>query len=158
MYINETELAKKKLKVNGKFLYWLWTYGDAKDPLGRGGMPETYKNGKNIFWNRYCYSAFRNARFNINYMEFRTGLIVEKIIIKDERDFSYYHKVDGIGDSPDGIVFIWMRDNYNKWYFIYEDNNKNNIFYFGYVDLLKEKANGGRFETSYRKTQSSYRI
>lgn len=153
----ESELVKKKLKENGGcFLYWLWTYGDAVDPLGRGGMPEWY--GKNTFWNRFKYSAIRNPRFNKNYLDFRTGRIVNAIVVIDYRNFNYMHVSKGIGDSPDGIYFKWMKDHNNKWYFIYEDNNSSNIFYIGYTGLLyKDIGNlGGRFETSYRKTEKSY--
>ena len=51
-----------------------------------------------------------------------------------------------------------MKDNNGKWYFIYEDNNANFIFYIGYTGLLMHDIgnSGGRFETSLRKTTSSY--
>ncbi|NPV13023.1 MAG: hypothetical protein HPY57_14755 [Ignavibacteria bacterium] len=154
----ETELAKQKLKANGKFLYWLWTYGDAVDPLERGGLPTDFRNGKNTFCNRFMYSAIRNPRFNINYMELRTGRITDVVVVIDERNFHYMHNSYGIGDSPDGKYFKWMKDNNEKWYFIYEDNNKKHIFYFGYTGLLMHDIGnkGGRFETSYRKTDGSY--
>lgn len=156
MQNNETLLAKEKLKANGYFLYWLWTYGDCDDPMGKGGMPEWY--GKNIFWNRWRWGTLRNPRFNINYMDFRTGRIMDVITVIDNRDFNHYHVSHGIGDSPDGIYFKWMKDNNGKWYFIYEDNNANNIFYIGYTGLLNQDVgnSGGRFETSYRITESSY--
>jgi hypothetical protein len=49
------------------------------------------------------------------------------------------HKSEGIGDSPDGIYFKWMLETNNgRWGFIYEDNNVENIFYFGNVGLLKK--------------------
>jgi len=91
-------------------------------------------------------------------MNFRTGKITEVIVVIDERNFNYMHKSYGIGDSPDGIYFKWMKDSNEKWYFIYEDNNKDNLFYFGYTGLLKNDINnnGGRFETGYRVTDSSY--
>jgi hypothetical protein len=156
MQNNETTEAKNLLKSNGIFIYWLWTYGDCDNPLGNGGMPEWY--GKNNFWNRWRWGALRNPRFNINYMDFRTGLIKEVVTIIDKRNFHYYHVSHGIGDSPNGIYFKWMKDNNGKWYFIYEDNNVNNIFYIGYTGLLLHDVgnSGGRFETSYRKTESSY--
>lgn len=156
MKLNETNFVKQLLLINGRFFYWLWTYGDCEDPLGRGGLPN--KCGKNTFLNRYKWSAIRNPRFNINYMNFRTGTIVQVIKIIDTRDFNYLHKSFGIGDSPDGIYFKWMKDNNNKWYFIYEDNNSNHLFYFGYTGLLRNDIGncGGRFELSYRKTESSY--
>ncbi len=155
MDLNNTSEVKKKLLANGKFLYWLWTYGDSEDPLGRGGLPNRYQN---TFWKRFYWSAMRNSRFNFNYMEFRTGEIVEVMTIIDTRNFNYMHKSFGIGDSADGIYFKWMKDNFNKWYFIYEDNNEKNLFYIGYTGLLKKDIGetGGRFETAYRTTDSSY--
>lgn len=155
MSANKISEVKEKLLINGKFMYWIWTYGDSDDPLGRGGLPNIYKN---TFWKRFYWSAIRNARFNFNYMEFRTGKIVEVLTIIDKRNFSYMHKSLGIGDSPDGIYFKWMKDDKNKWYFIYEDNNKKSLFYIGYTGFLKQDIgkDGGRFETAYRNTDSSY--
>lgn len=153
---NHTDIVKNKLKKNGgNFLYWLWTYGDLRDPLGEG---EIINYGiKNNFWNRFKENAIRNVRFTTNFMEFRTGTITKVITVIDDRNFNFMHKSEGIGDSPDGIYFKWMLDNYGKWGFIYEDNNENNIFYFGNVGLLRDDLNhNGRFETAYRATDSSY--
>lgn len=151
MYEHKPDIVKQLIKKNGRLIYWLWTYGDSKDPLGRGGMPENYRNGKNTFWNRYMFGAFRNPRFNINYLSFRTGPITTIFPVIDTRNFNILHKSIGIGDSPDGIYFKWMKDDSDKWYFIYEDNQSKYLFYFGYVDLLKDEiGKSGRFETSYR--------
>jgi len=156
----EIQQVEDKLKSNGRLLFWLWTYGDCSDPLGWGGMPEDYGSKKNNFWNRFKWSAIRNPRFNINYMYFRTGVIEQQIDIINTLDWQYWHKSYGIGSNPDGIIFRWVRDNNNKWYFIYEDNNDDHLFYFGYVGLYKHENGAigqrGRFETSYRKTDSSY--
>lgn len=154
----ETEIAKEELKKNGKFLYWLWTYGDCDNPLGNGGMPDWY--GKNTFYRRWRWSALRNPRMNINYLDFRTGKIMDSISVIDRRNFYYKHKSKGIGDSPDGIYFKWMRDNNDRWYFIYEDNNREHLWYFGYTGLLLDDVGycGGRFEMSYRKTEGSYNV
>ena len=90
-------------------------------------------------------------------MEFRTGDIIEVITVIDNRDFTYMHKSEGIGDSPDGIYFKWMLDTNGRWGFIYEDNNVENIFYFGNTGLLRKDIGlDGRFECGYRKTDSSY--
>ena len=155
---NKTSLVKSILKKNGgNFLYWLWTYGDLRDPLGAGEI--TGQPIKNNFWNRYWENAVRNVRFTTNFMEFRTGDITQVIVVIDERDFSYMHKSSGIGDSPDGIYFKWMLDTNDRWGFIYEDNNVENLFYFGNTGLLKQDiGHNGRFEVGYRKTDSSYRI
>ncbi len=153
---NKTNLIKSKLKSNSKFLYWLWTYGDIDDPLGRGGMLLTYCNGDNTFWTRFKWSALRNPRFNINYMEFRTSLITDVVTIIDKRNFGIRYYSQGLGAwNYDGIYFKWMKDDKQKWYFIYENNNMNNLFYLGYTGLLLQdigNPGGGRFETAYRKS------
>lgn len=153
---NKTSKVKSIIKNNGKFIYWLWTYGDLRDPLGRG---ELMDRKTNTFWNRYWENAFRNCRFTINFMEFRTASIVDSLIVIDSRNFNYMHVSEGIGNSPDGIFFRWMCDSDNKWSFIYEDNNKENIFYYGYVGMHKPNIIGlnGRFEIGYRKTGSSFK-
>lgn len=152
---NKTAEVKSILKKNGKVLYWLWTYGDLRDPLGLGEI--VGYNIPNTFWNRFKENAIRNARFTINFMEFRTGTIVEEGITPiDNRNYAFMHKSSGIGDSPDGIYFEWVKDEDGKWYFIYEDNNQENIFYYGYVGLNHWGRKNGRFEVSYRKTDSSY--
>jgi hypothetical protein len=161
-HIHKAEISEveKKLKANGKFLFWLWTYGDCNDPYGWGGMPIDYGTKKNNFINRFRWSALRNPRFNINYMYFGTGIIEQQIDIINTLNWQYWHKSYGISSNPDGIIFKWVRDNNNKWYFIYEINNSKRIFYFGYVGLYKHEGGAigyrGRFETSYRKTDGSY--
>jgi len=151
---NKTSLVKEAIQGKSKLLYWLWTYGDLDDPLGTGGLPERY--GKPTFWKRWKYSAIRNARFNWYYMELRTRPIVERVEVKDNLDWTVLHHSDGIGDRPDGIYFSWFRDQGDKWYFIYENNNNKAIWYFGWVGLLTNPiGKNGRFEISYRKTQSS---
>lgn len=151
---NKTKQVKDMLQSKGKLLYWLWTYGDLRDPLGEGELTDSGK--KNNFWNRFKENAIRNVRFTTNFMEFRTGDIFSISTVIDKRDFTFMHKSDGIGDSPDGIYFKWVQDE-KGWGFIYEDNNAQNIFYFGFTGLLQhDLGNNGRFETGYRKTDSSY--
>ncbi len=153
---NETQKVKSMLKANGRFLYFMWTYGDLRDPLGLGEL--TGLDKKNNFWNRYWETGFRNCRFTTNFMEFRTATITEIYTSIDTRDFTYMHKSEGIGDSPDGIILRWLLGNDGRWGFIYEDNNVENIFYFGNTGLLKKDiGNNGRFECAYRQTDSSYR-
>lgn len=151
---NSIKKVKEELKKSGTFYYWLWTYGDLNDPLNRGGLPDTQKN---TFLNRFLFSAIRNPRFNINHLEFRTGVIIESQTVIDTRNFNYNHVSDGIGDSSDGICFKWFKDEDGKWYFIYEDNNSENLFYIGYTGLLKDKKIG-RFELGYRITKSSHYV
>jgi hypothetical protein len=153
---NQSMEVKKILKSKSKLWYWLWTYGDISDPLNNGGLPDIH-NGKpqaNTFWNRYKYSAVRNPRFNYNYMELRTGNIIDRHVSVDTRNWNIVHKSEGIGDSPDGVIFQWMMDDSGRWYFIYEDNNKKSIWYFGWTGLLRNNV-GGRFELSYRVTEGT---
>jgi len=86
MYDSKKDEVKSRLIKNGYLLYLLWTYGDSNDPLGRGGIPNDYRDGKNNFWNRYMFGAFRNPRFNINYLYFRTGPIQSVSPIIDQRN------------------------------------------------------------------------
>lgn len=153
--LNQTRDVKNKLRANGKLMYWLWTFGDLRDPLGLG---EIVGYGvRNTFWNRYKENAFRNARFTINFMKFRSGNVTEVYTSIDNRNYNFMHKSQGIGDSPDGIVFKWFKDDTNRWIFIYEDNNENAIFYYGFVGLLKKGIGAnGRFEVAYRPCGSSY--
>lgn len=157
MRVADINGVESRLKVNGNILFWLWTYGDCSDPYGWGGMPTDFRNGKNNFWNRYIWSAVRNPRFNINYLYYRTGIITEERVIIDTRNPKLWHKSYGVGSSENGLIFKWLKDNNGKWYFIYEENNYEHVFWFGYVGL-KRWAIGkrGRFELSYRKTQGSY--
>ena len=155
---SKTTEAKSKLQVNGKFLYFLWTYSDAEDPILTGGLPISF--GTPNFWNRFKYSAIRNSRANYGYIEFRTGKITEAQTIIDTRNFKIMHKSVGLGDSPDGIYFKWMRDENSKTYFIYENNNSETLFYIGYTGLLTSDVGnfGGRFETGYRNVDNSYSL
>lgn len=146
---NKTGEVKQMLKKQGRFLYWLWTYADLRDPLGRGELPERVK--KNSFWNRYWETGFRNCRFIINFMEFRSANIVRTLVIIDNRNFDVMIGSEGIGDSPSGIYFKWMLDEKGDWCFIYEDNNSSAVFYIGFVGLRREDiGHNGRFEVSYR--------
>lgn len=152
---NKTQQAKTILKQNGKILYWIWTYGDIDDPLNWGGMPTDY--GKNTFWNRFRWSAIRNPRFNINYMELRTSTITEASVSIDTRNQHIKHYSAGFGAMLDGIILKWMKDDIGKWYFIYEEANYTNLWYLGYVGLMQQDVGkaGGRLELSYRITEKT---
>lgn len=153
---NKIDDAKKIVKSKGSLLYWLWTFGDLRDPLGRGELPEDGYKGKykNNFIGRYYENALRNPRFTINYMNYRTNTIVEAYTVIDTRDYNTLHSSEGIGKNPSGILFKWFVDAKNEWYYIYDDNNKENLFYFGYSGLNKSDiGNNGRFEISYRSNK-----
>jgi len=133
-----------------KFIYWLWTYGDINDPLGWGGMPKDYRNGKNNFINRFWFSAIRNPRFTINHLKYKSEPIDSEIIIIDTRNYNNMIKSYGVGDMPEGVIFKWMYSK-NKAYFIYENNTNESAFWFGYVGLLNDSIGKvGRFEIAYR--------
>lgn len=150
---NKIDDAKKIVKRKGKFLYWIWTYGDLNDPLGRGELPDDGYNGKfkNNFIGRYYENALRNPRFTINYMNYRSGNIVKVNTVKDTRNYDIEHSSEGLGSAPAGIYFKWLVDDRNEWYYIYNDNNENNLFYFGYVGFSNDIiGSNGRFEIGYR--------
>jgi hypothetical protein len=151
---NKIDEVKYIVKRKGALLYWLWTFGDLRDPLGRGELPEDGYKGryKNNFVGRYYENALRNPRFTINYMNYRTGTIVESHTVIDTRDYNISYSSEGIGKNPAGVLFKWVVDDKNKWYYVYDDNNKENLFYFGYSGLGKtDIGKNGRFEISYRK-------
>ena len=151
---NKIDEAKAIVQRKGKLLYWLWTFGDLNDPLGRGELPEDGYSGrfKNNFIGRFYENALRNPRFTINYMNYRTGTIVQAYTIIDTRDYSVVHSSEGLGTAPSGIFFKWLVDNKGEWYYIYDDNNKENLFYFGYTGFSREDiGRNGRFEISYRR-------
>ena len=57
-------------------------------------------------------------------------------------------------------MFRWFVDEKDEWYYIYDDNNKDNLFYVGWTGLgkyntwtqkIEDIGLNGRFEISYRK-------
>jgi hypothetical protein len=144
---NLSEHVEKSLRKNGgDLLYWIWTYGDLTDPVVN----------KKSFIKRYLEGAFIRPRSTYCLMNFRTSYITEIIIIIDERNFNYLHKLEG-GENPDGVYFKWILDVDGQWSFIYEDNNSENIFHFGTKCLLRgDVGYHGLFEMCYKKTDSSY--
>lgn len=131
------------------FWRWVWTYGDLHDPLGRGGMPLDYRNGENSFINRFWYSAIRNPRFTYNFKYYITKPVqwINTPNI-DTRNFENMISSYGIGDSPDGKLLQWFGGSL-YWYFIYENNTKESIYYFGWVDE-KKVGKQCRFEMAHR--------
>src|ERR1035437_5945181 len=115
---NKIDLVKNIVKRKGLFLYWLWTYGDLKDPLGRGELSDTKKN---TFFTRFYENAIRNPRFTINYINYRSGTIVSVYPVIDTRNYDESYSSDGIGSNPSGILFKWMVDEKDEWYYIYDE-------------------------------------
>jgi hypothetical protein len=153
--INNNGIAEAKRIVSrrGKFIYWLWTFGDLRDPLGRGELPDDGYKGrfKNNFIGRFYENAIRNPRFTINYIDYRTGPIVRTYTIADTRDYSKTLSSEGLGSQPIGMYFKWFVDDKGEWYYVYDDNNSKNMFYFGYLSLGKDEIGKcGRFEIGYR--------
>jgi len=150
---NKIDEVKQIVKRKGPFLYWLWTFGDLRDPLGRGELPDDGYKGrfKNNFIGRFYENAIRNPRFTINYIDYRSGNIVKAYTIIDTRDYTISHSSEGIGSNPSGILFKWMVDAKDEWYYIYDENNAEALFYFGYTGLGKDDiGRSGRFEIGYR--------
>lgn len=149
---DKIEEARQIVSRRGMFIYWLWTFGDLRDPLGRGELPDDgYGKYKNNFIGRYYENAIRNPRFTINYMNYRTGPIVETHTITDTRDYNTTHNSQGLGNQPAGVYFKWYVDDKSEWYYIYNDNNIDTMFYFGYTGLSKDEIGKcGRFEIGYR--------
>lgn len=150
---NKIDEAKRIVRRKGGFVYWLWTFGDLSDPLGRGELPEDGYKGrfKNNFVGRFYENAIRNPRFTINYMNYRTGPIVSMHTVVDTRDYGTTHSSEGLGSHPSGIYFKWFLDDNGEWYYMYYDNNSENLFYFGYTDLDRDEIGKcGRFEIGYR--------
>lgn len=152
--LNKCAQVKKTLKANGKFWYWLWTYGDLRNPLGRGELQWPEK--PNNFWNRYYENAIRNPRYTINYTEFNTANIVTTVTTLDTRNYALMHKSFGVGDRPDGKWLLWMCDEEGRWYFVYRSMSRKWFFYYGYVALGDFGRQYARFETAARITDSSY--
>ena len=151
------EMMWVRYKLYGKeinrFWYWVWTYGDANDPLRWGCMPKTYRDGRNTFKNRWFFSAIRNPLFTYNSIHYISKRIVEEEYSIDTRNFDVMIPSYGIGDSLEGILFKWFYANDGTMYFIYEDSTPDSIFYFGWVglrDLSKSETKKGRFEMAFR--------
>lgn len=154
---NQISTVKDIVKSQSRnpLIYWLWTYGDMRDPLGYGELTDT--GIENTFLNRWWENGFRNPRFTVNFLDFRTESIIKFHTVIDTRNQKHMHKSTGIGDSPDGVYFKWALAKDGKWWFIYENNNSDCLFYFGSVGMLKSTIGvSGRFETGYRQTESSY--
>lgn len=155
---NKIDEAKKIVGSSGKVLYWLWTYGDLKDPLGQGELPDDFYGGKfkNNFIGRFYENALRNPRFTINYMDYRSRSVVKTWTPLDTRDWSKWLESEGLGSTPSGSFLKWFIDESGDWLFIYENNNINNLFYFGWCGLAGKEVIGknGRFEIGYRSNKS----
>jgi hypothetical protein len=155
------EICEKDLKAIGKFRYFIWTFSDIEEPLGRGGLPHDYKSGRNTFCNRFAYSAIRNPGGLRMHIYQRSGAIKSQVTTFDSRQeeeaVSY-----GIGNVKLGRWLSWYVDVDNKLYFIYERATKKKIFYCGFVRTFSKDEFGidreqdrKRFEISLRKNKSA---
>ncbi|MDR1846855.1 MAG: hypothetical protein LBR17_01895 [Bacteroidales bacterium] len=159
-----SKMYEQEVRKIGCFWYFIWTFSDIEDPLGRGGLPIDYKAKPNIdnnsFKNRFLYSAIRNPGGLSMHIYQRSGEITNAVTTidtrTDEEAVSY-----GIGNQQLGTWLCWYVDSDNRLYFIYEKASEKRIFYCGFVrtfasdnkGVLKEQ-NRKRFEVSARKNKA----
>jgi hypothetical protein len=153
--------CEKELKTIGNFWYFIWTFSDIEDPLGRGGLPDDYKGGKNSFGNRFKYSAIRNPGGLRMHIYQRSGEIKDQITTIDTRNDQQASSY-GIGDQNLGTWLCWYIDENDELYFIYERATQKKIFYCGFVRTYSKNSKGvtieqdrKRFEVSLRKNKKN---
>ncbi|MDR0790203.1 MAG: hypothetical protein LBO06_05375 [Bacteroidales bacterium] len=153
--------CEKELKSIGNFWYFIWTFSDIEDPLGRGGLPNDYKGGNNTFGNRFLYSAVRNPGGLRMHIYQRSGIITNQITTIDTRT-DEQAKSYGIGNQKLGTWLCWYVDENDKLYFIYERATQKKIFYCGFVRTYSNNKEGvtieqnrKRFEVSLRKNKNN---
>lgn len=143
--------------------YQLWLYGDIYNVESDGGIPANYKSHiKNTFIRRWCYSGFRNPKFNSVYLNFYAkSCIIELKTVYDSRT-NQVAKNYGTAYTRVGQILRWyVTDNGELWY-IWDSTYKSRIFnwrlfYFGGV-CLGDVLDGvypknilySRFEWSWR--------
>lgn len=161
--VNGVINIKELKEYLGTFDYNLWLYGDTKQPIENGGVPEDYKQSLPLFWRRWLYSAIRNPRWNAMYVNNYTSRIVGITTPYDNRLNITTHNY-GTGDTKLGMVLRWVTDEEGKWWFFYENTrktrgNKGKLFYFGIVGLsqiedgeYKHGLKPNRFEFSLNRT------
>lgn len=147
----------------GDVFYKMWLYGDTKNPIEDGGVPEDYKSSLPMFVRRWLYSGVRNPRWNATYTDNYTNPIVNISTPLDTRKDIITHNY-GTSDTKLGTWLRWYVDDKGKWWFLYEKTkptkeNKGKLFYFGVVGLgshmdgnYPEKTKQGRFEFSLNRT------
>lgn len=143
-------------KVLGWWLFWLWTFGDEKDIIGKGIVPEWYKpNIKNNFLRRYLWSAIRNPRAIYSHAKCRTAGIAH-ILPKGVGIWEEHNKVhfNGLGYFAAGYRLIWLGNGTTNYPYFYSTYGKNNtrLFYFGMVHCYYNNTlmQYRRFELSMR--------
>jgi hypothetical protein len=154
-------ICKKELQSMGLFYYFIWTFSDIEDPLGRGGMPNDYKSGKNTFGNRFLYSAVRNPGGLAMHINQRSAIIIDNVTTIDTRS-DEQAKSYGIGNQNLGTWLCWYVSSDDRLYFIYESANMKKLFYCGFVrtfanneDCKSVEQNRKRFEISQRKNKAT---
>lgn len=141
--------------------YSLWLYGDTKDPLVTGGVPDDYIPDHSMFVRRWMYSGVRNPRWNATYIYYYTSRIDSVVTVYDDRSTTVTHNY-GTSDTRLGTWLRWYIDEDGRWWYFYEttrrkDENKGKLLYFGAVRLGNEKDGycgkyrQGRFELSLNR-------
>ena len=136
--IDNNKRLDRDIRTALPWLYYkLYLFGDAEDPLGRGGLPLDYRNGKNTFLNRFLYSAIRNPWGNGIHLKMRSSYLTNIITTFDTRtevDTTNY----GTGNARVGTLIRWYTDSNDELWYFYERVYKNKLlgwrdFYFGGV-------------------------
>lgn len=138
--LNNHKLDADIKRALGLFYYYIWLHGDDDDPLGRGGLPETYKSGKNTFYNRFMFGPIRNPWGNGIHLKMKSALIEQVYTDIDERadqDTTNY----GTSNARVGTYLRWYVDHNGDYWYMYERVYLNRIlgwrdFYFGGVGCL----------------------
>ena len=149
-------VCEEYLKTIGKFWYFIWTFSDIEDPLGRGGLPNDYKGGKNTFGNRFLYSAVRNPGGLRMHLYQRSDNITNQITTIDTRgdeDAVSY----GIGNQKLGTWLCWYVGENNELYLIYERATQKKVFYFGFVRTYVYNRKGKMVEQNKKRFEVSLR-
>ena len=146
----------------GNWDFTLWLYGDTKDPLVTGGVPDDYKERHSMFARRWMYCGVRKPRWNATYLYYYTSRIDSVMTAYDDRCATVTHNY-GTSDTRLGTWLRWYVDEDGRWWYLYEttrrrEDNKGKLMYFGAVRLggvpdgYCKKYRMGRFEISLNRT------
>lgn len=93
----------------GNWDFTLWLYGDTKDPLVTGGVPDDYKERHSMFARRWMYCGVRNPRWNATYLYYYTSRIDSVMTAYDDRCATVTHNY-GTSDTRLGTWLRWYVD------------------------------------------------